>query len=117
MAWNTVTTNLQNFVKIMELKHRTVRLIPQHNGIIWRLIQTILKKIRLKKIRYLLSNSNLPKDFWTEAMQTTSYLINKSTSSSIEFKVPNQLWFGRPSGYKHLKVFGCVGCIHVNDEF
>lgn len=67
-------------------------------------------------MRCLLSNAKLSKNFWREVAQTASQLINKSLASVIDFKAPNEVWYGKPSNYFHLTIFGCVSYIHVNEE-
>lgn len=64
-------------------RHLTVRGTPQQNGLAERMNRTILERIRC-----LLSNANLPKKFWGEALMTATYLINRSPSSAIFFKTP-----------------------------
>ena len=53
------------------------------------------------------SNAGLPKVFWTEAINTTRYLINRSPSTSIDCKTLKEVWLGNPASYAHLRVFGC----------
>ncbi|KAJ4971061.1 hypothetical protein NE237_004160 [Protea cynaroides] len=40
----------------------------------------------------MLSNSGLEKDFWAEAVNTACYLVNRSPSTAIECKTPNEVW-------------------------
>lgn len=67
-------------------RHKTVPRHPQQNGAVERMNKTILERIRC-----MLSNSGLPKKFWGEAADTAVYLINKSPSAAIKFKVPQEL--------------------------
>jgi len=55
------------------------------------------------------------RDFWAEAVSTACYLVNRSPQSSIDFKIPEEVWSGSPVDYSILKVFGCPACVHVND--
>ena len=63
----------------------------------------------------MLSNAGLLNDFWVEAVNTTCYLINKSPSTTIDFKTPEEVWSGAPVNYSHLRVFGFSVYFHVND--
>ena len=63
----------------------------------------------------MLSNANLSKEFCGEAVHTTCYLINRCRSSTINFKTPIEMWFGMPTDYSNLKIFGCTAYIHVKD--
>ncbi|XP_031249850.1 uncharacterized protein LOC116107700 [Pistacia vera] len=55
------------------LRHRTVRGTPQQNGVAERMKRTLLEKMRC-----LLFTSRLPKTFWGEALNTTTYLVTKA---------------------------------------
>lgn len=69
----------------------------------------------LNKVRCFLKNSNLPKKFWGEAVSTACYLINKSPSSTIEFRTPEQLWSGKIPSLHHLRPFGCIAYVHKKE--
>ena len=58
-------------------------------------------------------NARLPKVFWAETIKTTSFIINRSPSSAIDFKIPEEVWLGRLVDYSSLKIFGCPACVHV----
>ena len=64
----------------------------------------------------MLSNAGLSKDFWAEAVNTACYLINRSPSTAIDFKNPEEVWSGAPANYSHLRVFGCSAYFHVSDD-
>jgi len=55
------------------------------------------------------------RDFWAEAISTACYLMNRSPHSSIDFKIPEEVWSGNPVDYSVLKVFGSPAYVHVND--
>ncbi|KAG8496761.1 hypothetical protein CXB51_007827 [Gossypium anomalum] len=61
------------------VRHLTVRHTPQQNGVAERMNRTIMEKVRC-----MLSNANLPKSFWAEAASTACFLINRSSSVSID---------------------------------
>ena len=63
------------------VRHHTVRHTPQHNGVAERMNKTLIEKVR-----FILSNAQLPKSFWVKAASTTCYLINHSSSVVIEKK-------------------------------
>ena len=52
-------------------------------------------------------NVGLPKVFWAETINTASFIINRSPSSAIDFKIPEEVWSSRPIDYSSLKIFGC----------
>lgn len=63
----------------------------------------------LEKLRCLFSNACIPKHFWTKA----AYLMNKIPFSYINMMTFDELWFGKPSRYEHLRVFGCIPYVHI----
>jgi len=56
----------------------------------------------------MLSNANLwhPRDFWTDIISTICYPVNQSPHSSIDFKIPEEVWLSNPVDYFILRVFG-----------
>ncbi|KAG8477716.1 hypothetical protein CXB51_027660 [Gossypium anomalum] len=68
------------------MRHLTVCHTPQQNGVAERMNRTIMEKVR-----YMLSNANLPKSFWAEAASTACFLINRSLSVAIEKKTPQEV--------------------------
>jgi len=59
-------------------------------------IHGLAKKINrslLEKIRCLLSNAQLDKSFWAEAIVYASYLINELSSTAIGGKTPLEVWY------------------------
>eukprot|EP00253_Pinus_taeda_P028817 PITA_28817 len=54
----------------------------------------------------MLSGARLGQEFWAEALETACYLVNRSPSSALEDKTPQELWNGKkpslshPRGYK-----------------
>ena len=61
----------------------------------------------LERARSMLSNANLQEELWEEEVTTTCYLVNRSPSTTIECKIPKEVWTGHPCNYSNLKVFGC----------
>ena len=84
-------------------RHRTVVNTPQQNGITKRMNRTLLEKVRC-----MLVSSRLSKPFWGEVVSTAAYLINRSPSSTVSFKTPEQMWSGKAPSLSHLKPFGCA---------
>ncbi|GKD76273.1 retrovirus-related pol polyprotein from transposon TNT 1-94, partial [Tanacetum coccineum] len=40
----------------------------------------------------------------------------RSPSTAIGLKTPQEVWFGKPSDYSHVRIFGCPAYAHVNDK-
>ena len=89
-------------------RHRTCTYTPQQNGVAERMNRTIVDKIRC-----MLAEAGLEKRFWVEAASTAVYLINRTPSVSIGFKIPEEVWSGVKVKFTHLKRFGCVAYVHT----
>ena len=89
--------------------HRTCTETPLQNGLVER-----MNRIILDKVKCMLSESGLSKHFWAEATNTTVYLINRSPCSAINFQTLMHAWTGKKTNLSHLKPFGCIEYIHVN---
>ncbi|KAH9684612.1 DNA (cytosine-5)-methyltransferase 1B [Citrus sinensis] len=89
-------------------RHRTVTYTPQQNGLAERMNRTIIERVRC-----MLLNANLSKGFWAETVTTIAYLINRSPSSTLGFKTPQELWSGKPPDLSNLRIFGCPAYAHI----
>lgn len=89
------------------MRHNTVPYNPQQNGVIERMKRTLLERVRC-----LLIESGLPKQFWGEALSTAAHIINKTPSTSLDLQIPDELWNQRKSKYDYLRVFGCLAYVH-----
>ncbi|KAJ4718340.1 Retrovirus-related Pol polyprotein from transposon TNT 1-94 [Melia azedarach] len=92
-------------------RHHTVRDTPQHNGVAERMNQTLLERARC-----MLSNAELTRRFWAEAISTACYLINCGPHTGINLKTPFEVWSGKPADYSNLRAFGCTVYYHVNED-
>ena len=87
-----------------------MRNTPQQNGIAERMNRTLLNKVRC-----MLVGSEMSKPFWWEALNTATYLINRSPSSAIEFKTQKEIWSGKLPNLNELRTFGCAAYAHNRD--
>ena len=96
--WNGVLFHeFDQFCKNEEIvRHCTVRYTPQQNGVVERMNMTLLERARC-----MLSNVGLSKCFWAEAVNTACYLVNRSPSTAIDFKTPEEVWSSTPANYSH----------------
>ena len=60
--------------------------VPLHNGVVERMNQTIVEKVRC-----ILKLAKLPKSFWGEAVNTAVYLINRSPLVPLDFDIPQRV--------------------------
>ena len=66
-----------------------------------------MNRTLMEKVRCLLSNSGLPKSFWTEAAVTAFFLVNRSPSTTIDKKTSEEVWYSIPPNYSDLRIFYC----------
>jgi len=84
---------------------------PQHNGLAERRSRTILDMARSR-----LKQKNMPHMFWGEAVNTSTYILNKCPTKKLKNKVPEEALSGRKPSVKHLKVFGSICCKHILEK-
>ena len=71
-----------------------------------------------EKVRSMLSNSQLPNEFWAEAVATAVHLINRSPNNVLDKEAKAEMvWSSKPTLYKHLRVFVCEAYSHIPKEF
>ena len=94
------------------VRHFTVRHTPQQNGVAERMNRTLLEKVRC-----MLSNAGLGKEFWAEAVTYACHLVNRLPSTAIDGKTPFEKWYGKPAtDYDSLHVFGSAAYYHVKES-
>ncbi|KAJ0589930.1 putative RNA-directed DNA polymerase [Helianthus annuus] len=68
---------------------KTVTGTPQQNGVAERMNRTLNERARSMRL-----NAGMPKTFWADAVNTAAYLINRSPSVPLGFKLPEEMWQG-----------------------
>jgi hypothetical protein len=58
-------------------------------------------------------SAELPKSFWAESVNYACFVTNRSPTARIDFKVPEEVWSGKPVDYSMLRIFGCPTYVHV----
>ena len=104
------------FMKVCQdegiVRHFTVRHTPQQNGVAERMNRTLLEKVRC-----MLSNAGLGREFWAEAITYACHLINRLSSTAINGKTPLEVWYDKPAiDYNFLHVFGSIAYYHVKES-
>lgn len=59
---------------------------------------------------------NLPHSYWTEAVSTAVYIMNRTPTAAIHDVAPEERFCGKKPDLSHLKVFGCIAYVHIPDE-
>lgn len=58
-------------------------------------------------------NAGLPKLPRVEGINTTSFIVNRSPLSAIDFKFPQVVLLDKLVDYSSLKIFDCVAYVHL----
>jgi len=67
-----------------------------------------------EKARAMISGSKLNKSFWSEAVLTATYLVNRTPSRAFQNKkTPFEMWHNRKPKLKYLKIFGSTVYVQI----
>jgi hypothetical protein len=66
--------------------------------------------------RRLLKEKSLSNIFWAEVVACSVYLLNRSPTTSLKMKVPQESWSGTKLNVSHLRTFGCIAYTHIPSE-
>nr|GEY97727.1 ribonuclease H-like domain-containing protein [Tanacetum cinerariifolium]GEY97742.1 ribonuclease H-like domain-containing protein [Tanacetum cinerariifolium] len=120
----TKNLNFDNVLYVKELQHfnlisvyqefvKTIAMPePQQNGVTERKNQTLIEAIRT-----MLVDSLLPIIFWSEAVATACYVLNRVLVTKPHHKTPYELLTGDKPSISYLKPFGChVTILNTSDS-
>jgi hypothetical protein len=101
-----------NYCKYVGIKRElTTPYNPQQNGVAERKNRTIIEAVNT-----MIHDQDLPMCLWAEATKTTVYVQNQLSHSAHGFKTPEEMFSGKKSEVRHLKIFGCPVFIHIPKE-
>ena len=107
-----ISDKIAKFFQVKEIQYEfTKRYTPQQNGVAERMNRNICEKARC-----LILNSKFGKEFWSEAVLTDVYLINRMPTAALKEGVPATIWYGEKTKMKKIKVFGCLAYLHLPKE-
>ena len=89
----------------------TAAYTPQQNGVAERKNRTIMNIVRS-----MLSEKQIPKNFWPEAVNWTVHVLNRSPTLAVKDMTPEEAWSGVKPNVDYFRVFGCIGHVHVSDS-
>ena len=99
----------QEYMKQHEIVHQTtVPYSPAQNGVAERMNRTLVETARS-----MMSHSKVPTEFWAEAVNTATYVRNRSPTTSLKGMTPFERLLNRKPNVSNLKVFGCVAYAHI----
>lgn len=81
---------------------------PQQNGKAERENRTVVESART-----MLKARNLPLYLWAEAVNTATYVLNRTPSSQHSNDTPYELWMGQKPKLSHIKTFDADAYVHV----
>ena len=103
------STKFEDYLNAEGVRHeRTVPKTPEQNGVAERQNRTLVETVRS-----MLIDSKLPHKFWAEALNTATYLRNRSPTKAIDGMTPFEAWTSVKPTVKHLRVFGCDAFVHI----
>ncbi|GJU93396.1 retrovirus-related pol polyprotein from transposon TNT 1-94 [Tanacetum coccineum] len=83
---------------------------PQSNGVVERKNRTLQEMSRT-----LLNEQSIPQKFWCNAVDTSTYILNRILIRHFLEKTPYELFKGRKPNLEHFKVFGSK-CFILNTK-
>lgn len=83
---------------------------PQQNGVAERKNRMIMNMVRA-----VLSEKEVPKRFWPDAVQWVNHVLNRSPTTIVKDMTPEEAWSGLKPSVDHFRVFGSIGYVHVPD--
>ena len=88
----------------------TATYTPQQNGVSERKNRTIMNMVRC-----MLPERKIPKTFWSEEVNWTRHVLNRSPTMTVKNQTPKEAWSGNRPSVEYFRVFGCVAHVHVPD--
>ena len=79
--------------------------MPQHNGVIERRNRTLLDMVRS-----MIGKEDVPKSFWSYALETVVYILNIVSSNSVEL-TPYEIWTNKKLYLSLLNIWGCLAYV------
>ncbi|CAG4970927.1 unnamed protein product [Colias eurytheme] len=99
----------EKYLKKQGIVHqRTNAYTPEQNGLCERMNRSIVEKARC-----LIFDADLDKKFWSEAVNTSVYLRNRSVVTGLNNRTPYEVWTGQKPNLSHLRIFGSKVMVHV----
>ena len=85
--------------------------MPQQNEVAERMNRTLMEKSKS-----MLSDASLTHEYWEKSVNTTFYLVNRSSMSNLVNKTPYEAWVGKRPSIAHLRVSRRAKFMHIPKE-
>ena len=103
------SNEFESYLQEAGIRHeKTIPKTPEQNGVAERMNRTLIEAVRC-----MLSDSNLPKTFWAEALSTAVYVRNRCPTSSLKDMTPYEALNSHKPNVSHLRTFGCISYVHI----
>lgn len=89
----------------------TVAYTPQQNGVTERKNRTVMNAVRA-----VLNERQVPRVFWPEDVRWCVHVQNRSPTSAVDHRTPEEAWTCVRSRVDYFQIFGCVAHAHVPDQ-
>ena len=107
-----ISNEFNEFCKHNGIKRQmTTAYTPQQNGIAERKNRTVMNMVRS-----MLSDKNIPKTFWAEAVNWAVYVLNRCPTLAVRDVTPEEAWSEMKPSVDHFRVFGCIAHVHIPEE-
>lgn len=70
----------------------------------------------MNMVRSMLSEKQMPKEFWVEAANWSIHILNRCPTTALENMTPQEAWTGCKPRVDHFQIFGCLAHVHVPDQ-
>ena len=89
------STEFKSFCDLHGIKRElTTPYNPLSNGVV-----EMYNKTLCERVRCMLSTTNLPHEFWGEALKTMVHICNRSPNKSLKNGIPEEVWSSKPALY------------------
>ncbi|GJR47278.1 zinc finger, CCHC-type containing protein [Tanacetum coccineum] len=84
---------------------------PQQNGVVERRNRTIMSTTRC-----MMKATNIPQNFWAEAVRHAIYILNSIPTKALEDVTPYEAIKQKKPNLENLKVFGCIAYAKIPSQ-
>ena len=105
-------SELQKFLKEKGIRHEMTTIdTPQHNGIVECMNCSLVEWVWM-----MLMDADLPKSYWWDALQYTTFLYNCSPMRSLEDMTLEEAWSRNKPDISCVHIFGYYAFIHILEK-